>query len=252
MRGRMGSPRHLHSSADSVLVFGLGGIACVCVRAMAEGADWRGACSRLLACVVGLHNNSNNADLCCPPTRSICANRCRSVPRSCTVRACGPRRPLAVFLQMASCCLFHCWPALDEQAQLLLLGCPAPCSYRRCRLHTLSHPPPSTHTEEIDYINEGRNADRFRRNFRGESWVRVPRVYWQFRCDAYLPACLPAAAGCLGSAAVHGTEAACLLGKLQLQVQGATSATAASHSPVPAALLARAPTLPLSAAAPAC
>ena len=33
--------------------------------------------------------------------------------------------------------------------------------------------------EEIDYINEGRNADRFRRNFKPESWVRVPKVFWQ-------------------------------------------------------------------------
>jgi predicted unusual protein kinase regulating ubiquinone biosynthesis (AarF/ABC1/UbiB family) len=34
--------------------------------------------------------------------------------------------------------------------------------------------------EEIDYINEGRNADTFRRNFRGYDWVRVPRVYWRY------------------------------------------------------------------------
>ncbi|MBD2092240.1 AarF/ABC1/UbiB kinase family protein [Microcoleus sp. FACHB-1515] len=34
--------------------------------------------------------------------------------------------------------------------------------------------------EEIDYLNEGRNADTFRRNFRGESWVKVPRVYWRY------------------------------------------------------------------------
>lgn len=34
--------------------------------------------------------------------------------------------------------------------------------------------------EEIDYINEGRNADTFRRNFRDEDWVRVPRVYWRY------------------------------------------------------------------------
>lgn len=34
--------------------------------------------------------------------------------------------------------------------------------------------------EEIDYLNEGRNADTFRRNFRRESWVRVPRVYWRY------------------------------------------------------------------------
>jgi predicted unusual protein kinase regulating ubiquinone biosynthesis (AarF/ABC1/UbiB family) len=33
---------------------------------------------------------------------------------------------------------------------------------------------------EADYLNEGRNADTFRRNFRGESWVKVPRVYWRY------------------------------------------------------------------------
>lgn len=34
--------------------------------------------------------------------------------------------------------------------------------------------------EEIDYLNEGRNADTFRRNFRNINWVRVPRVYWRY------------------------------------------------------------------------
>jgi predicted unusual protein kinase regulating ubiquinone biosynthesis (AarF/ABC1/UbiB family) len=34
--------------------------------------------------------------------------------------------------------------------------------------------------EEIDYIHEGRNADTFRRNFREEDWVQVPRVYWRY------------------------------------------------------------------------
>ncbi len=34
--------------------------------------------------------------------------------------------------------------------------------------------------EEVDYINEGRNADTFRRNFRSELWVNVPRVYWRY------------------------------------------------------------------------
>jgi len=34
--------------------------------------------------------------------------------------------------------------------------------------------------EEIDYLNEGRNADTFRRNFRSEDWVMVPRVYWRY------------------------------------------------------------------------
>jgi predicted unusual protein kinase regulating ubiquinone biosynthesis (AarF/ABC1/UbiB family) len=34
--------------------------------------------------------------------------------------------------------------------------------------------------EEIDYLNEGRNADTFRRNFRTYDWVNVPRVYWRY------------------------------------------------------------------------
>ena len=34
--------------------------------------------------------------------------------------------------------------------------------------------------QEIDYLNEGRNADTFRRNFRREEWVKVPRVYWRY------------------------------------------------------------------------
>jgi predicted unusual protein kinase regulating ubiquinone biosynthesis (AarF/ABC1/UbiB family) len=34
--------------------------------------------------------------------------------------------------------------------------------------------------EEIDYLNEGRNADSFRRNFRSFTWVKVPRVYWRY------------------------------------------------------------------------
>uniref|UniRef100_A0A0D6QWG2 ABC1 atypical kinase-like domain-containing protein n=1 Tax=Araucaria cunninghamii TaxID=56994 RepID=A0A0D6QWG2_ARACU len=33
---------------------------------------------------------------------------------------------------------------------------------------------------EIDYINEGRNADRFRRDFRNIKWVRVPAIYWDY------------------------------------------------------------------------
>ncbi|MDJ0735622.1 MAG: AarF/ABC1/UbiB kinase family protein [Nostocaceae cyanobacterium] len=34
--------------------------------------------------------------------------------------------------------------------------------------------------EEIDYLNEGRNADTFRRHFRTYDWVKVPRVYWRY------------------------------------------------------------------------
>ena len=33
---------------------------------------------------------------------------------------------------------------------------------------------------ETDYLQEGRNADTFRRNFRKEKWVKVPRVYWRY------------------------------------------------------------------------
>jgi len=34
--------------------------------------------------------------------------------------------------------------------------------------------------EEADYLNEGRNADTFRRNFQHYKQVRVPRVYWRY------------------------------------------------------------------------
>ena len=34
--------------------------------------------------------------------------------------------------------------------------------------------------EEIDYLNEGRNADTFRHNFRSQDWVHVPRVFWRY------------------------------------------------------------------------
>ncbi|NJK51113.1 AarF/ABC1/UbiB kinase family protein [Candidatus Gracilibacteria bacterium] len=33
---------------------------------------------------------------------------------------------------------------------------------------------------ETDYLNEGRNADIFRRNFRTQTWVKVPKVYWRY------------------------------------------------------------------------
>ncbi len=39
---------------------------------------------------------------------------------------------------------------------------------------------------EIDYLNEGRNADTFRRNFRNCNWVKVPRVYWRYSAPRVL------------------------------------------------------------------
>jgi predicted unusual protein kinase regulating ubiquinone biosynthesis (AarF/ABC1/UbiB family) len=39
---------------------------------------------------------------------------------------------------------------------------------------------------EIDYLNEGRNADTFRRDFRGYNWVMVPRVYWRYAAPRVL------------------------------------------------------------------
>ncbi|MEM8777342.1 MAG: AarF/ABC1/UbiB kinase family protein [Cyanobacteria bacterium P01_G01_bin.49] len=39
---------------------------------------------------------------------------------------------------------------------------------------------------ETDYLNEGQNADTFRRNFRGENWVKVPRVYWRYTSPSVL------------------------------------------------------------------
>ncbi|MFS8904933.1 ABC1 kinase family protein [Synechococcus sp. O70.2] len=34
--------------------------------------------------------------------------------------------------------------------------------------------------EEVDYLNEGRNADTFRRNFRDVPQIAVPKVYWRY------------------------------------------------------------------------
>lgn len=40
--------------------------------------------------------------------------------------------------------------------------------------------------EEIDYVKEGRNADRFRNNFKGVRWVKVPKVYWDLTSERVL------------------------------------------------------------------
>jgi predicted unusual protein kinase regulating ubiquinone biosynthesis (AarF/ABC1/UbiB family) len=46
--------------------------------------------------------------------------------------------------------------------------------------------------QEIDYVREGQNADRFRHNFRGQRDVVVPKIYWRFTATkvltmSYLP-----------------------------------------------------------------
>ena len=40
--------------------------------------------------------------------------------------------------------------------------------------------------EEIDYLNEGKNAERFAANFQGDPDVKVPMVYWQYSSDRVL------------------------------------------------------------------
>jgi len=39
---------------------------------------------------------------------------------------------------------------------------------------------------ELDYCREGRNADRFRENFAGESHLYIPRVFWDFSTQRVL------------------------------------------------------------------
>lgn len=34
--------------------------------------------------------------------------------------------------------------------------------------------------EEVDYLNEGRNAEKFATNFRGDPRVKVPSIYWRY------------------------------------------------------------------------
>lgn len=39
---------------------------------------------------------------------------------------------------------------------------------------------------EIDYIHEGKNADRFQENFKNYARIKVPKVYWQYTTKKYL------------------------------------------------------------------
>ncbi|MEM9771143.1 MAG: AarF/UbiB family protein, partial [Cyanobacteria bacterium P01_D01_bin.73] len=40
--------------------------------------------------------------------------------------------------------------------------------------------------EEIDYINEGRNAERFAANFQDDTSVKVPAIYWRYSSQRVL------------------------------------------------------------------
>ncbi|MBD2344419.1 ABC1 kinase family protein [Anabaena subtropica] len=40
--------------------------------------------------------------------------------------------------------------------------------------------------EEIDYLNEGRNAEKFAHNFRNDPQVKVPSIYWRFTSSRVL------------------------------------------------------------------
>ncbi|KAL6511242.1 Protein ACTIVITY OF BC1 COMPLEX KINASE 7, chloroplastic, partial [Orobanche hederae] len=40
--------------------------------------------------------------------------------------------------------------------------------------------------QEIDYVNEAKNADRFRREFRNIKWIRVPTVFWDYTATKVL------------------------------------------------------------------
>lgn len=40
--------------------------------------------------------------------------------------------------------------------------------------------------QEIDYIREGQNADRFRQNFQSESHIRIPKIYWTYTTSRVL------------------------------------------------------------------
>lgn len=40
--------------------------------------------------------------------------------------------------------------------------------------------------EEIDYQNEGKNAEKFAANFQGDLQIKVPRIYWEYTKDRVL------------------------------------------------------------------
>lgn len=51
---------------------------------------------------------------------------------------------------------------------------------RKYELEKIHHEFRNLVFQEIDYLQEGKNADRFRENFQGQSRILVPLVYWQY------------------------------------------------------------------------
>ena len=42
------------------------------------------------------------------------------------------------------------------------------------------------HAQEIDYVLEGQNADRFRTNFEKTPWIKVPTIIWPLTTERVL------------------------------------------------------------------
>lgn len=104
----------------------------------------------------------------------------------------GIYRECAAILYQVRCGAVVCRPVLQPcrtPAVLLLLppGATARTAQQRTRKSSRALLPALMRVpQEVDYINEGRNADRFRRNFSSEGWVLVPRVMWEFTAPSVL------------------------------------------------------------------
>jgi predicted unusual protein kinase regulating ubiquinone biosynthesis (AarF/ABC1/UbiB family) len=76
--------------------------------------------------------------------------------------------------------------------------------------------------QEADYLNEGRNADTFRRNFRDQDWVKVPKIYWRYTSPKvltleYLPGIKISHYEALDAAGIDRTKVAKLSAQAYLQ-----------------------------------
>lgn len=76
--------------------------------------------------------------------------------------------------------------------------------------------------QETDYLREGRNADTFRRNFREDDWVKVPKVYWRYASPRvltleYLPGIKISHYEALDAAGIERKEIARLSAQAYLQ-----------------------------------